>query len=129
MGVAIRPVIRETNEKTGETKERFGKSLGEGKVIDIESAPVKSSTGGDIIKFGFANGKNVIVEQVRTKDDEGIITITEDFRVPDSNDLARLSNGTDGASTRYFEQFKRESKTPKVVSSQQKPNTSKYNKK
>jgi hypothetical protein len=117
LGVAIRPVIRETNEKTGETKERFGKSLGEGKVIDIESAPVKSSTGNDIIKFGFANGKNVIVEQIRTKDDEGIITITEDFRVPDSNDLARLSNGTDGASTRYFEQLKRESKTPKVVPS------------
>jgi hypothetical protein len=117
VGVSIRPVIRETNEKTGETKERFGKSLGEGKVIDIESAPIKSSTGNDIIKFGFANGKNVIVEQIRTKDDEGIITITEDFRVPDSNDLARLRNGTDGASTKYFEQLKRESKTPKVVSS------------
>jgi hypothetical protein len=127
LGVAIRPVIRETNEKTGETKERFGKSLGEGKVIDIESAPIKSSTGNDIIKFGFANGKNVIVEQIRTKDDEGIITITEDFRVPDSNDLARLSNGTDGASTRYFEQLKRESKTQKVVPSQQQMNTSKYN--
>lgn len=117
VGVSIRPVIRETNEKTGETKERFGKSLGEGKVIDIESAPIKSSTGNDIIKFGFANGKNVIVEQIKTKDDEGIITITEDFRVPDSNDLARLRNGTDGASTKYFEQLKRESKTPKVVSS------------
>jgi hypothetical protein len=117
VGVSIRPIIRETNEKTGETKERFGKSLGEGKVIDIESAPIKSSTGNDIIKFGFANGKNVIVEQIRTKDDEGIITITEDFRVPDSNDLARLRNGTDGASTKYFEQLKRESKTPKVVSS------------
>lgn len=117
VGVSIRPVIRETNEKTGKTKERFGKSLGEGKVIDIESAPIKSSTGNDIIKFGFANGKNVIVEQIKTKDDEGIITITEDFRVPDSNDLARLRNGTDGASTKYFEQLKRESKTPKVVSS------------
>lgn len=117
LGVSIRPVIRQTNEKTGETKERFGKSLGEGKVIDIESAPIKSSTGNDIIKFGFANGKNVIVEQIRTKDDEGIITITEDFRVPDSNDLARLRNGTGGASTKYFEQLKRESKTPKVVSS------------
>jgi hypothetical protein len=127
LGVAIRPVIRETNEKTGETKERFGKSLGEGKVIDIESAPIKSSTGNDIIKFGFANGNNVIVEQIRTKDDEGIITITEDFRVPDSNDLARLRNGTDGASTKYFEQLKRESKTQKVVPSQQQMNTSKYN--
>jgi hypothetical protein len=63
------------------------------------------------------------------EDEDGNMIIKEDVRIPDSNDLARLSNGTDGASTRYFEQLKRESKTPKVVSSQQQPNTSKYNKK
>jgi hypothetical protein len=51
------------------------------------------------------------------EDEDGNMIIKEDVRIPDSNDLARLSNGTDGASTRYFEQLKRESKTPKVVPS------------
>ena len=115
--VTLRPVVKKTNEKTGETTQSIGDPFGTGKVIDIESASVKSSTGGDIIKFGFANGKNVIVERVKMEDDDGNMIIKEDVRIPDSNDLARLSNGTDGASTKYFEQLKRESKTPKVVSS------------
>jgi len=114
LNVSIRPVVR--NLETG--TERFGESLGQGRVIDIESAPVKSSTGGDIIKFGFANGKNVIVEQVKTKDDENNTIIKEEFRVPNSNDMVRLRNATDGLSTQYFEELKRESKTQKAVPSQ-----------
>jgi hypothetical protein len=114
LDVSIRPVIK--NLETG--TERFGESLGQGRVIDIESAPVKSSTGGDIIKFGFANGKNVIVEQVRAKDDEDNTIIKEEYRVPTSNDLIRLRNATDGLSTQYFEELKRESKTQKAVPSQ-----------
>ena len=123
LNVSIRPVVK--NLETG--TERFGESLGQGRVIDIESAPVKSSTGGDIIKFGFANGKNVIVEQVKTKDDENNTIIKEEFRVPNSNDMVRLRNATDGLSTQYFEELKRESKTQKAVSSPQQVNTSKYN--
>jgi hypothetical protein len=118
LDVTIRPVVKRTDEKTGETTERFGKSLGDGRVIDIESAPVKSATGADIIKFGFANGKNIIVEQVKTKDDEDNTIIKEEYRVPTSNDLIRLRNATDGLSTQYFEELKRESKTQKAVPSQ-----------
>jgi hypothetical protein len=114
LDVSIRPVIK--NLETG--TERFGESLGQGRVIDIESAPVKSATGADIIKFGFANGKNVIVEQVRAKDDEDNTIIKEEYRVPTSNDLIRLRNATDGLSTQYFEELKRESKTQKAVPSQ-----------
>jgi hypothetical protein len=114
LNVSIRPVVK--NLETG--TERFGESLGQGRVIDIESAPVKSSTGGDIIKFGFANGKNVIVEQVKTKDDEKNTIIKEEFRVPNSNDMVRLRNATGGYSTQYFEELKRESKAQKTVPSQ-----------
>jgi len=114
LDVSIRPVVRNIDNGT----ERFGEAFGRGKVIDIESAPVKSSTGADIIKFGFANGKNVIVEQVITKDDEDNTIIKEEFRVPNSNDMTRLNNATGGYSTRYFEELKRESKTQKAVPSQ-----------
>jgi hypothetical protein len=114
LNVSIRPVVK--NLETG--TERFGESLGQGRVIDIESAPVKSSTGGDIIKFGFANGKNVIVEQVKTKDDEKNTIVKEEFRVPNSNDMVRLRNATGGYSTQYFEELKRESKAQKTVPSQ-----------
>ena len=45
LNVSIRPVVKNLGTGT----EMFGESLGQGRVIDIESAPVKSSTGGDIM--------------------------------------------------------------------------------